>query len=137
MAATLVWVKVFTSWAKARDVLFVRIFIVANDMVILNITAKASTIIVEIYGVFITLVWVEGFTSWAKANDGRHIEKSVCQHPTRELESISCAFLEVQGNDQHILALGGTSSRQLDKVENTSFFLEFTIFPSILFIQRM
>lgn len=102
-------------------------------MIVFNISTKACKTTIEVYVVFITLVWVEGFTSWVEASDGRHIKKSGYQHPTGELESVSHAFLEVQESDQNILAVGRTSPRQLDKVEDTSLFPKFTLFPSILF----
>lgn len=65
-------------------------------MIILNVLTKSGTITVKVNGVFVTLIWVEGFTSGAKASNGHHIENSRRQHPTRKLESISRAFLEVQ-----------------------------------------
>lgn len=109
--------------------LFVGNFVVFSDVIVFNVLTKDGTITIEVDGIFITLVWIEDITNGAKASEGLHIKKSGYQHPTRKLESLSRAFREVQGNEKHIFAVGETNPRQLDKVEKTSFLLEFTLFP--------
>lgn len=109
--------------------LFVRNHVVVSNVIVFSVSTKASTVTIIVNGIFITLIWIKDFTSGAKASEGRHIKKSGCQYSTRKLESFSRAFLEVQGSDQHILVVGGTSPRQLDEVENTTFIPELTLFP--------
>lgn len=108
-----------------------------SNMVILNVFAKTSTIIVGVYGIFVTLVRVESFSSWTKDNDGRYVKKGGCQHPTRELKGISCAFPEVQGSNQHLLAIDGTSSRQLNQFKNSTSLPGFTHLRLDFFSHRM